>query len=160
MTDNDVTHASEQVSESNPSIENLERLVGSWQVEITMPSDPPLIVRGLTVYKWLEEGRFLLMRSNVEHADFPIAAAVVGGDDSNGSYSMLYSDSRGVTRIYAMSLSGEVWELWRNAPGFSQRFTGEFSEDGNTITGRWEASADGENWKLDFDLTYTKANPA
>jgi hypothetical protein len=108
-----------------------------------MPLEPPLNVKGLTVYSRLEEGPFLLMRGTVEHPDFPTSTAIVGGDDSNGAYSMLYSDSRGVTRIYAMSLSREVWKLWREAPGFSQRFTGTFSEDNNTITslGRDRATA-------------------
>jgi len=49
-----------------------------------------------------------------------------------------------------------VWKLWRDAPGFSQRFTGTFSDDGRTIKGRWEKSGDGAQWDHDFDLTYTK----
>ena len=46
--------------------------------------------------------------------------------------------------------------MWREAPGFFQRFTGTFSDDNNTITGRWEGSRDGSNWEPDFDMTYTK----
>ncbi len=48
------------------------------------------------------------------------------------------------------------WEMWRDAPGFLQRFTGSFSNNGNSITGHWEKSGDGSNWERDFDLTYTK----
>ena len=81
---------------------------------------------------------------------------IVGGDDSSEMYSMLYSDSRGVSRIYQMSLGDGVWRLWRDAPGFSQPFIGAFSEDGRTITGRWEAPEEGSQCTLDFDLTYTK----
>jgi hypothetical protein len=55
-----------------------------------------------------------------------------------------------------MSLSDGVWKLWRDAAGFSQRFEGMFSDDGKTISGRWEKSADGMQWEHDFDLTYTK----
>ena len=40
---------------------------------------------------------------------------------------------------------------------FSQRFTGEFSPDGNTITGTWEID-EGSGWRKDFDLTYTRAD--
>jgi hypothetical protein len=46
--------------------------------------------------------------------------------------------------------------LWRDAPGFFQRFTGTFSDDGTRITGRCEASEDGSTWEPDFDVTYTK----
>ena len=33
---------------------------------------------------------------------------------------------------------------------------GLISDDGNTTTGAWEGSADGQEWKHDFDLTYFK----
>jgi hypothetical protein len=69
---------------------------------------------------------------------------------------MFQADSRQISRIYQMSLSDGVWKLWREAPGFSQRFTGTFSGDGRTISGRWEKSTDGSQWEHDFDLTYTK----
>jgi hypothetical protein len=46
--------------------------------------------------------------------------------------------------------------MWRNAPGFSQRFEGKFSEDGNMITAQWQNSSDGSTWEHDFDVTYKK----
>jgi hypothetical protein len=55
-----------------------------------------------------------------------------------------------------MSLRDGVWKLWRNAPGFSQRFEGQFSEDGRTITAYWEMSRDDATWQLDFHMTFTK----
>jgi hypothetical protein len=39
---------------------------------------------------------------------------------------------------------------------FSQRFTGTFSVDANTITGVVEKSSDSVHWEHDFDLTFTK----
>jgi hypothetical protein len=81
---------------------------------------------------------------------------IIGPDDAAGTYCVLHYDSRGVSRIYQMSLSDGVWKVWRDFPGFSQRFSGNFSEDGNTITASWEKSVDGSKWEHDFDLTYTK----
>lgn len=69
---------------------------------------------------------------------------------------MLSWDSRGIARIYQMSLQDGVWKQWRNAPGFWQRFEGTFSADGRSITGRAEKSVDGVRWELDFELTYTR----
>ena len=63
-----------------------------------------------------------------------------------------YFDSRGVVRRYEMSLEGGVWTLWRDEPGFAQRWAGTFSDDGNTIAGAWELN--GEN---DFEMTYTRS---
>jgi hypothetical protein len=55
-----------------------------------------------------------------------------------------------------MSLNKSIWKIWRNSPGFSQRFEGKFSEDGKTITAHWENSSDSSTWEHDFNLTYTK----
>lgn len=96
-----------------------------------------------------------MMRSDVERTGPPNSISVIGRDDSAKAYSLLYFDSRGVSRLYEMSLEDGAWKRWREAPGFSQRFIGTFS-DGNTITTRWEKSSDGVNWEYDLDLTYTK----
>ncbi len=69
---------------------------------------------------------------------------------------MLYFDSRGVSRVYQMTLKGRVWKMWRNWPGFSQRFTGAISEDGNSITAFWELCTDGVNWEHDLELEYAR----
>jgi hypothetical protein len=66
-----------------------------------------------------------------------------------------YYDSRGVARIYQMSLNDGVWKLWREASGFWQRYTGVFTGDGRTIKGAWEGSAEGSQWKH-FDLNYIR----
>jgi hypothetical protein len=55
-----------------------------------------------------------------------------------------------------MRLDGRLWKLWRYDPGFCQRYTGHISGDGNTITGAWEGSADGQEWKHDFGLSYLR----
>ncbi len=69
------------------------------------------------------------------------------------TYTMLYSDSRGIARLYQMSLRNGVWQQWRDDPTFRQRFSATFSADGRTIRGQWEKSVDGEHWELDFNLT-------
>src|SRR5947209_15482957 len=66
---------------------------------------------------------------------------------------MLYFDERGVSRKYGVTLSNNTWNWWRNAPGFSQRFTGTIADDGRTIVGRGELSKDGVTWEGDLALT-------
>jgi hypothetical protein len=89
---------------------------------------------------------------------------IVSTDPETGAYTQHYYDSRGVVRLYAMTLAGGVWTLTRESPDFTpldfrQRFTGTFSADGNTISGAWESSpADGGEWKHDFGLTYRRAD--
>lgn len=69
---------------------------------------------------------------------------------------MHYFDSRGVHRIYEASISDDSWKLWRDAPDFSQRFTGTFQDDGNTIVGVGQLSRDGATWDDDLQITYRR----
>lgn len=99
-----------------------------------------------------------MQRWTVDHPDAPDGIAIIGLADAAADYLQHYFDSRGIARVYEMTFADNVWRLERHgaAPDFSQRFAGTFSDDGNTIVGRWESSSDGSNWTPDFDLTYTR----
>lgn len=158
MSDNN-TDGQTNLQPSNPALERLGVFVGEWNTEITSMSfnpDPAATERGRTSFEWLEGGAFLLQHSEVPNTEFPRGISVIGPDDSAETYCMLYFDSRGVSRIYKMTFSSGIWTLWREFPGFSQRFIGTFSNDNNIIAARWEKSSDGSNWELDFELTYTR----
>ena len=161
MTQSNSTEVSRQPS--NPALEGLGVFVGEWNLEVTSMSFrnvPSAVERGRASFSWLDGGAFLLQRSEISNAEFPRSVAVIGPDDAAGTYGMLYFDSRGVSRIYKMTFSEGIWTLWRNFPGFSQRFHGTFNDDNNIIKARWEKSSDGSNWELDFELTYTKLTEA
>jgi hypothetical protein len=117
-------------------------------------------------FGWLPGKRFLIERWEVPVPEAPDGIAIIGADpESQGAYLQHYFDSRGVARVYKMSLEDGVWKLWRDEPDFSpldfsQRYTGTFSDDGKTITGRWQKAPDGSNWETDFDLTYRKVGSA
>jgi hypothetical protein len=96
------------------------------------------------------------MHSEIDEPEIPSGIAIIGSDDSAGEYFMLYFDERGVSRKYEVALRDNTWRWWRNTPGFSQRFTGTFLDDGRTIVGRGELSKDGSTWEGDLDLTYTR----
>jgi hypothetical protein len=144
---------------SNPALEALTPFIGEWNIEITNMSfdpNPPAVVRGHSSFDWLEGGAFLIQHSEISASEWPRSLEIIGPDEDAETYRMLYYDSRGVSRIYRMSLSGGIWTLWRDFPEFSQRFHGTFNEDGRIITAYWEKSSEGSNWERDFDLTYTK----
>jgi hypothetical protein len=158
MSDNN-TDSQTNLQPSNPALERLGVFVGEWNIEITSMSfhpDPSAVARGHTSFDWLEGGAFLIQHFEVPNTEFPRGLAIIGPDDAAETYGMLYFDSRGVSRIYRMTLSGGIWTVWREFPGFSQRFIGTFSNDNNIIAARWEKSSDGSNWELDFELTYTR----
>ena len=131
-------------------MQELDALVGEWTAEVPLPSGT---VQARTTFEWLEGGGFLIQRATIDAPQFPNGVMIIGGDPLRQHY----FDSRGVQRVYQMSLEGGVWKLWREDPDFFQRFAGTFSEDGRTITGAWEKSYDrGSTWEHDFDLVYNK----
>ena len=147
----------------NPVLQRLEAFVGEWVM--TIPSQGETL-RGQVTFEWGEEGAFLVQRANIKvpetapaewvsQSPFP-TVAIIGLDDASESFAMLYADARGVFRVYQMSLEGGTWRIWRDTPGFAQRFTGTFSPDGNKITAAWEKSGDGSRWEHDFDMIYSK----
>ena len=133
-----------------------EVLIGEWNMVGTHPALPDA-VQGHSSFKWQVEGALLLWNFDWEPGGgIPTALSVIGHDAEVETCSMLYSDERGVCRIYQMRFSGSVWKMWRDAPGFLQRMTATISSDGNTITWHGEVSHDGSTWEQDLDVTYTR----
>jgi hypothetical protein len=155
------------MTERNEALAALDALVGEWTMEARFEAMPPADVDARVVFEWLTGGQFLIQRWSVPMPEAPDGIAVIGRDPaSNGRYLQHYFDSRGVARIYQMTLDDGVWKLWRDAPDFSplefgQRFTGTIRRDGRVIEGAWEISHDGKSWQHDFDLTYRRqvSNP-
>jgi hypothetical protein len=138
----------------------LERFIGEWTMQVTFPGAPP-VEGGRVVFEWMTGEQFLIQRWAVPVPEAPDGLAVIGFDGGSGTFLQHYFDSRGIARVYVMSLDGGVWTLRREAPDFSpldfaQRYTGTFSDDGTTIVGRWEIAHDGSTWEHDFDLTYVR----
>ena len=140
----------------------LEPLVGEWHLTAVFEGMPPADAGARASFEWLPGGPFLIQRWEVPVPEAPDGIAIIGADPaSEGNYLQHYFDSRGVARIYKMSLADGIWKLWRDEPDFSpldfsQRYTGNFSDDGQIILGTWEICHDGKTWEHDFDLTYAK----
>ena len=139
----------------------LARLIGTWDFEPLV--DGTAAGRGRATFEWIEDGAFVVQRSEAEWIDpgwvenAPVRNwAVIGHDDSTNEVVQLYADDRGVFRIYRGTLTDEAWTLRRAAPDFHQRFIGAFQDKGRTIDGRWESSPDGSAWELDFPITYRR----
>jgi hypothetical protein len=141
----------------NPALERLDALVGKWTIEATPPGGPRWPGGGRVTFEWMESRTFLIERWMVDLPEAPDGIAIIGAGDEPETFRQYYFDSRGVHRIYEMTLRDGVWKLWRDAPDpFPQRFSGTFSDDGKTITARWEKAEKASSWETDFDLTYHK----
>lgn len=150
----------------NAVLRRLDVLVGKWEMQASYRGQQ-LQGQAWTTFEWFA-GHFLRQHSDVElgesapadwqaDAPFPVTT-IMGLDDTAGEFTALYGDGRGVYRVYQMSFDDGVWKMWRNAPGFNQRFTGVLSDSGDAIDGRWEMSQDGTNWGPDLHVTYEKVS--
>jgi hypothetical protein len=149
-------NVAQKASIPNPALEPFRVLIGNWNTTGTHGLVPDTILYGRTSFEWLENGAFLMMRSEIDDHRFPQGITIFGSDDSEGECYMLTFDERGVSRKCEVSLRDNIWKWWRNAPGFFQRYEGTIMDDGNTIIGKAELSKDGVFWEKDLDLTYTR----
>lgn len=140
----------------NPALQPFALLIGEWKTVGTHPLVPNTILHGHSKFEWIEGGAFLICHSEIDKEGFPAGISIFGSDDDTGEYFMLYFDERKVSRKYNVSFKDNVLKWWRNAPGFSQRYTWTITDNGNTIISKGELSKDETTWEKDLEQTSTR----
>ena len=135
----------------------LAALVGQWRTEgrtVDMPE--PLLIDAVDTYEWLPGGSALLHIVDARVGEEQVKGAeIIGWDSARGVYLTQYFGTDG-PNAYDASLAEEDGRLvWRMSSP-RDRFTGSFSEDGNTITGHWERLDEEETWQPWMEITLTK----
>ena len=104
---------------TNPALADTQGLVGHWQMEVCNAAflpGPGSRVVGSTEIAWIEDGTALVIRQG-DSANPPAATWIVGRDEGESEFLVLYADDRGVSRIYRMtSRRGTVADVARH-PG-------------------------------------------
>ena len=120
------------MTEKPAPIQKLSPLVGSWTVESPQFPDIP---GGTATFEWIEGGAYLLHRS-LAPDPVPDSIMIVGGDDDvdSANLTVLYHDSRGVSRVYRTGFTDGTWRMWRDCPRFNQRFTGSLDDTGGRFS--------------------------
>ena len=142
------------MSQQDPSLEPFDMLIGTWATRASHPLIDE-VVPGSAVFEWLEGGRFLIQRSHNDHELLPDAISVIGAPESGDGLVMEYFDSRGVRRTYEVSLNAGVLRIWRDHPGFEQRFSATLRTD--ALEGQWQLAETPGDWRDDLKITYRRA---
>lgn len=138
----------------NPALKVLETLVDEWQTTGSHPYLPGVELKGRASIEWIMGGAFLLLRSEIDHPEFPDGMEIIGSDDEAKTYYLLHFDERGVSRKYDVAIKGNQLTWWREDKHFSQRFTMDIGKD--KLVSYGEMSRNGGEWEKDLSLTYVR----
>ena len=141
------------MTERDAALEPFDALIGTWVTEATHPQ-LDAVVPGSVTFEWLVGGHFLVQRSHNDHELFPDAICVIGAPETGDGLVMEHFDSRGVRRTYGVSLADGVLRIWRDAPGFEQRFSAALGTD--SFEGQWQLARTPEEWKDDLRVVYRR----
>jgi hypothetical protein len=141
------------MTERDPALEPFDALIGTWATEATHPMFDG-VVPGSVTFEWLEGGRFLIQRMRNEHELFPDAISVIGAPEAGDGLVMEYFDSRGVRRTYGVALDGGVLRIWRDHPGFDQRYSATLRSD--AFEGVWQVARAASDWQEDLKVSYRR----
>jgi hypothetical protein len=146
-------------------LQNLgRRLVGEWTSEATHPQMPGVVIAGSSTFEWLDGEEFVIFRSHYEHPEIPDGVSIVGDTDG---FHMHYFDSRGVYRLYELTIIDDGWAIamGRDAPTgsfatsdstFSQRMTYCFEDSDQRMSGKGQLSHDDVHWDDDLEIVYRR----
>jgi hypothetical protein len=137
----------------DPALEPFDALIGSWATEANHRLVEG-IVTGTVTYEWLEGGHFLIQRSHTDHELFPDGISVIGAPETGDGLVMEYFDSRGVRRTYNISLQDGVLCIWRDHPGFDQRFSAKVDDE--VFEGVFQLAETPGEWQDDMKVTYRR----
>ena len=139
----------------NPALARFAWLIGTWRASGTHPMLPDKIFHGQTRFEWHEGGAFLAVRSEVDEEGVPSGIALIGSDDGEERFRMLYFDERGVSRHMTVT-AGDGFVQWRrDFAAFRQIWTlTRLSQD--RIEGKGRMAKDGGAWEDDLALTYER----
>jgi hypothetical protein len=144
------------MTKRDPALEPFEALIGTWTTEATHPLLEGVVVPGRVTYEWLEGGHFIVQRSHNDHELFPDAICVIGAPEDGGGLVQEYFDSRGVRRTYGISLEDGVLRMWRDHPGFDQRFEAKLA--GDVYHGVAQLAEKPGEWRDDLQVTYRRSD--
>ncbi len=139
MTDNNEALTQQKSPQPSLALQRLEKLVGTWDMRGQTLDAKEDNISGQVTIEWLPGGFFLQQRGEMEVMGFTAQSLeIVGYDPATEAFSSHVYSSMGETAApYHWDIEGDVLTHWNEI----SKYTGTFSEDGNSITGGWRPIA-------------------
>ena len=146
-------------SAPGPDQQRLGSLVGRWKTQgwtRETPEAPSARIDAFDTYQWLHGGFALLHLVEARMGDEKVdGAEIIGYDPERGLYVTQYFGSDGPNAYEAELGERDDVLVWRMRSA-TDRFTGTFSDDRDTITGHWDQLDDEGSWQPWMEITLTK----
>jgi hypothetical protein len=144
MADDDNAQTHQQSPEPNPALESLGVMVGTWDLK-GRESGPEGEIHGRPTFEWMEGGFYLVQHVDIDYIGRRIVGTeYIGYDEENDNLRSYFFSNEGpgpfgrVALEYVWEVSEDIFTIWGGEVGSPAAFKGKFSDDRNTITGRWE----------------------
>lgn len=146
----EIKYFTREIQKQAEALDNLQIFTGNWKTEGYTNSG--LSIQSIDKYSWLNKRYFLIhtWESHLEN-DYVEGIEIIGYDNGLKKYFTQAFDSKGNNTKYTAELSNTNWRI----NGDTERFNGEFSANGNILSGEWEYLQDGK-WVSWMQIVLTK----
>jgi hypothetical protein len=127
----------------NPALGSLEVMVGTWELR-GRESGPEGEIHGRPTFEWMEGGFYLVQHVEIDYIGRRIAGTeYIGYDEENDNLKSYFFSNEGpgpfggVALEYVWEVGEDTLTIWGGFVGSPASFEGRFSEDRNTVSGRW-----------------------
>jgi len=146
MVDDDNTNNAQthEPPRPKPALRSLDVMVGTWELK-GRESGPEEEIHGRPTFEWMEGYFYLVQHVDIDYIGRRIVGTeYIGYDEENDNLrSYFFSNEApgplgGVALEYVWEVGDNTFTIWGGEVGFPASFKGRFSDDRDTITGRWE----------------------
>jgi hypothetical protein len=134
-------------------LDRLSALIGNWRT--TGKTIDGAVIDASDSYERLPGGALLHLVDALVGDQEVKGAEIIGYNPSLGHYETKFFGTGGPA-AYEANLTEKKGTLVWSMLSARNRFTGNFSKDGNTITGHWEQKDEAGNWQPWMDVTLSK----
>jgi hypothetical protein len=98
---------------------------------------------GTISFEWMEGGFFIIQHVDLDQYGHRVKGMeIIGhekkfGEEPSEEIKSRFYDSTGDTLDYVYEMEGDTLTIWAGEKGSPAYYRGEFSDDGNTLTGQW-----------------------